>query len=357
MNLALTTSRPLVAVVTPVYNGGPFLAGAMDAVQAQTYRPLVHVVLDNASTDNTAEIIARYANRDVPVIAHRNAATVPQADNANAVVAYTPPEARYFKLLCADDGMSPNAIELMMDVASSARDVLVVGGIERVNGRPRPTRLPPEMKIFEANNAIARILCDDARPPFPHVMFRTDVLRQGEPFYDKQYVAIDVDALLRVLSRGGRFGFVHEPIFDSLHHKGSVTQTVGVRTMSIMWELLQFIEQYGRRAMSETEFLRLRRRHRRSFYRRLLWWRTFGRSQLFQRDMARLTESGAAPNLTDYVDAVVAWPSHLYAKHISRSFLQPSEDMVEQVTNAGFDLPTAETPGSSGSFPAQSDAS
>ncbi len=50
-------SQPPVAVVTPVLNGEEFLAETMDSVQAQTYPNLVHIVLDNASTDATAQIV------------------------------------------------------------------------------------------------------------------------------------------------------------------------------------------------------------------------------------------------------------------------------------------------------------
>ncbi len=37
--------RPLVAIVTPVYNGNPWLVRTLASVQAQTYPNLVHVVL------------------------------------------------------------------------------------------------------------------------------------------------------------------------------------------------------------------------------------------------------------------------------------------------------------------------
>ena len=65
-NASPSPGRPLVAVITPVYNGAKHVEDALSAVQAQTYRPLVHCIVDNASTDATPDIIARYANADSP---------------------------------------------------------------------------------------------------------------------------------------------------------------------------------------------------------------------------------------------------------------------------------------------------
>ena len=68
---------PLVAVITPVYNGGKYLLEIMNCAQTQSFPNLVHVVLDNASSDNTAEIISLFSTSKVPVLAHRNPSTLP----------------------------------------------------------------------------------------------------------------------------------------------------------------------------------------------------------------------------------------------------------------------------------------
>lgn len=52
---------PLISCIVPVYNGERFLAEALDSILGQTYRPLEVIVVDDGSTDATAEIAARYA--------------------------------------------------------------------------------------------------------------------------------------------------------------------------------------------------------------------------------------------------------------------------------------------------------
>lgn len=51
----------LVSAIIPTYNGGRFLAQAIESVQAQTYRPVELIVVDDGSQDDSAAIAQRYA--------------------------------------------------------------------------------------------------------------------------------------------------------------------------------------------------------------------------------------------------------------------------------------------------------
>ena len=53
-------NTPLVSVIIPVYNGERFLSAALDSVFAQDYRPMEVIVVDDGSTDHTAEIVSNY---------------------------------------------------------------------------------------------------------------------------------------------------------------------------------------------------------------------------------------------------------------------------------------------------------
>lgn len=307
----MSGERPLIAIVTPVYNGGKFLAGAMEAVQAQTYRPLVHVVLDNASKDDTAAIIANFQTRDVPVLTKRNVELLPAPANWSEAVQMVPAEAAYFKILCADDGMDPGAIEKLAAVAQSAADVRVVGAQDRVNGVARWSNLPASNRVFEASNMLARIFSDTADIAYHHLMYRTDS-RDSEPFFRSGVVAFDAETAFRILSHGGRVGWVHEPLFDTLAHEASLTSTWTNKVSPQQWEHLVRIERYGPGALSSAEYRRTLRKQLMRTYRRLLWRFIGGRSEIARRDLALLRERGYQPSLVDYVMSVLTWPSQYY---------------------------------------------
>ena len=55
-------SAPLVSCVVPVFNGERYLGEALDAILAQSYRPIEIIVADDGSTDGTAAVAAGYGD-------------------------------------------------------------------------------------------------------------------------------------------------------------------------------------------------------------------------------------------------------------------------------------------------------
>lgn len=101
-------SRPKVSVVIPCYNHAAFIAEAIESVLNQTYRDFELIVADNGSTDNSREIIERYADQIEIVRLEKN----------NPELCYnillSDRKGEYIAILSSDDYWYPEKLEEQM---------------------------------------------------------------------------------------------------------------------------------------------------------------------------------------------------------------------------------------------------
>jgi glycosyltransferase involved in cell wall biosynthesis len=121
---------PLVTVLTPVYNGEAFLVQCIDSVLAQTYSCWEYVLVDNASTDATGEILRAYAARDRRLRVHTNDRFVPIMENHNIAARRISPDTRWCKFLSADDALFPECLERMVTLAEAHPSVGLVSAYQ-----------------------------------------------------------------------------------------------------------------------------------------------------------------------------------------------------------------------------------
>ncbi|MCI0600080.1 MAG: glycosyltransferase family 2 protein, partial [Beijerinckiaceae bacterium] len=242
---------PLVAILTPVRNGARYLTETLACVQAQTYPNIVHIVLDNASTDATPEIIQRFSGGRVPVLARRNPETLSLRDDMEAVVRLTPLDANYFLVLCADDLMTADAIEKLVGVAELDSKIGVVGcqwtkgpdpkGVTSLGG----TGLPNDISIFDGRWFVKAYLIKLHIATSPQCqLFRRKLLDEAVPFYANDEMLMDIDVCLRALIHW-KYGFVHSVLGFTREHGDRVTShlTGPARANTANW--LAFINRYG----------------------------------------------------------------------------------------------------------------
>ncbi len=99
---------PTVSVIIPAHNYGRFLSEAIDSALGQTAPPFEVIVIDVASTDGTAQVLAAYGER---VRAFRISSRGPaSARNFGAARSH----GRYIAFLDADDVWEPRKLELQL---------------------------------------------------------------------------------------------------------------------------------------------------------------------------------------------------------------------------------------------------
>jgi glycosyltransferase involved in cell wall biosynthesis len=96
---------PVVSVVIPVYNGGRYLADAIDSVLSQRPGPLEIIAVDDGSTDDSSDVLRRYGHA-VRYVGQPNAGPN-AARNAGIGLA----QGRFLAFLDQDDLWLPHKLE------------------------------------------------------------------------------------------------------------------------------------------------------------------------------------------------------------------------------------------------------
>jgi glycosyltransferase involved in cell wall biosynthesis len=121
------SSKPIVSVVIPAYNAGPYIAEAINSVVAQTFTDWELIVVDDGSTDDTAERVAPFLS-DPRVSLHRKANGGPSSARN---VGITATKADLIAFLDADDYWLPTKLEKQIAVMAKYPDIGVCGTSRR----------------------------------------------------------------------------------------------------------------------------------------------------------------------------------------------------------------------------------
>ena len=109
-----------VSVVMPVFNAAKTVARALDSVLTQTVPPREVIVVDDASTDRTRDVLAAYAPRGLKILSHDSNAGAAAARNRGAAAA----NGAWIAFIDSDDLWHPTKLETQLAALVAAdRDV------------------------------------------------------------------------------------------------------------------------------------------------------------------------------------------------------------------------------------------
>jgi glycosyltransferase involved in cell wall biosynthesis len=158
-------NKPEVTVEMVAYNAQRFIRQAIDSVLAQTYRNFELLIVDDGSTDGTADIVASYSDSRIRHIltTHRNCASARNRAIAEAGGEY---------LLCvdSDDFIEPSYLEKMVACARQHPEVdyFYPGGLVLVDQMGDPTGKQWQYLDFSDNKMLAAFLFDKGYGPIPN---------------------------------------------------------------------------------------------------------------------------------------------------------------------------------------------
>lgn len=325
-----STALPLVAVVTPVYNGGAYLEATMRCVQQQTYDRLVHVIVDNCSSDNTPAIIDRFRSRRVELLTTRNDSLLPLQENWTKALCAAPAEASYAKILCADDLMRSDCIARFVEAAESDDKIEVVLCDDIFVDMVHRANLPLDRTVFDGVQLVGNMLDESINwLPYHHLFVRfRGPARSAECFKDAP-VHFDFTAVVRS-ALSGKVAYLHEPLVYTRWHANSLTsQQLGANQLKTLLERFDVLSKFGIYCWDEPTFRTKKKSLRARMMRLALKWTIMGKRDAAREMMRGLKERGATPSLIDWASATIEWIPYSSWK---RSWRLPTGPAIDEAT-------------------------
>jgi glycosyltransferase involved in cell wall biosynthesis len=210
---------PEICVFLPVYNGSAFLYEAIQSVLAQTYREFRFIIVDDGSTDDSAQIVSKYNDARIEFIQREH---IGMDGQLNWVLQNI--ESPYIAMMEQDNILDAHRLEFQHRAITENRNIDVISSsyiiIDAMGQKKETHWLPTD----DANiRELFPVFCPIA---FGSVIIRRDSVIRAGGFRSETFPNNDYDLWLRMLPFA-LFSNVEQPLLFKRRHKNAATVVAG----------------------------------------------------------------------------------------------------------------------------------
>lgn len=233
--------KPLVSVVMPIYNAQRYLAQAIKSILSQTLKNFELILVNDASTDKTLQIIYKFKKKDKRIKLINNKKNLQMAQSLNLAINLA--RSNLIARMDQDDIALPNRLEVQYAFMKSHPNVAIVGSNiiiidenSKITGkRTYPTTSRGLKKILFRYSAFAH----------PTVMLRKQPFQKVKGYNPEKHPCEDIDLWFRL---GKKYEFGSIPTFllkyrvsltSGSHHNLKKTEIIGLKIK------LEAMKKYG----------------------------------------------------------------------------------------------------------------
>ncbi len=233
-------NNPKISVCTPVYNGEAFLAECIKGVLAQRYDNFEYIIVDNASTDKTPEIIESLVSGDSRVKVIRNPTTVPVIDNFKTCFEHCSADSQWIKYALADDYLYPNCLDEMLAVGEMSDTTGLVSAFRLYGGKLTNVGLSPDQSIFKGPDILKQQMLRQLHvcSSSPNSLLYRRSAYEAVGGFDNTYLHADTELAMRLLDSYD-LGFAH-CVFTRTGLHGARGETRSIFNGIVLREYMDF---------------------------------------------------------------------------------------------------------------------
>lgn len=250
------SDSPQLSLIIAVYNGEKFLSTFFDSIKNQHLSHVELIVVNDGSTDGSADIIERYAQQfsDFTVLNQENGG-VSAARNTGLAVA----RGQYVAFPDIDDVIYPGMYNRLLEIAlQNELDVATCNGTYIYDdGRPAKKIFPSD-RLSSTGVLEGPVWLEMAlrSRKFLHVtwlnIYRHDFIKQHGFCFEPGLRHQDIPWTTELLLTAKRVQYVDEALYDYLIHSASVSHTPGtddtrMRSSRHYMKILEMLNDINRR--------------------------------------------------------------------------------------------------------------
>ena len=186
-------SKPLITVITVVFNGDKTLKDTIESVIEQTYDNIEHIIIDGGSSDATLDILKQYDHVIDYWLSEKDGGMY---DAMNKGIALCSGE--YVGMLNSDDMFANNdVLQNVVDRFYQTKSDTVFSCLNIVD-KDNLSKILRKYRVTKFNSALLRI---GVMPPHPTFYCKKSCYKAGEMYKTDYKIAADFEMLARLLIR------------------------------------------------------------------------------------------------------------------------------------------------------------
>lgn len=199
-----------ISVLMPVYNAGEFLDESISSILNQSFTDFDFLILDDASQDNSLNIIQNYAKKDSRIQVFQNKTNQKAAFCRNALLKEV--KTKIIAWMDADDISLPQRLQTQYDFLQNNSHVDIVGSIsENFFGLEKDYEI--KSLLFFQGSALLN----------PSVMMKMDKIQKYNICYKNHLIAAQDYQFWTECMPFMRFANIQEKLIKYRVHKGQIT--------------------------------------------------------------------------------------------------------------------------------------
>lgn len=209
----VTPNNIFISVIMPVYNCELYICEAVGSILNQTFSNFEFLIIDDASTDKTVEIIQKYNDSRIQLIIKPQNTGLSNSLNYGLSIA----RGKYIARMDGDDISLPERFEKQVAFLEDNPDVVVCGTIFSIFGSDKIVKYPENHEKIKFRLLIENCVVH------PSVMIRKQVLDEYSIIYDiSKEPAEDYDLWIKLISKG-KFYNIQEALLKYRFHDSQVS--------------------------------------------------------------------------------------------------------------------------------------